>query len=151
MSRAALAGLGGLTMALGLAVAGLTDPLRIIGFLDFAGAWDATALFVMAGAAGAFGVGFRGWSRLVGRRGGRPIVTPRFTIDSRLVVGALLFGVGWGMSGLCPGPALVVLAGGSAPVVTFVAFMLAGIALHAARARLARGSRSAVSAPAGEG
>lgn len=137
MKRVALAAVGGLIMAAGLGLSGVTDAERIIGFLDFAGRWDPTALFVMAAAAGVFGLGhLRLRRRLVAADGAR--------VDGPLLAGAALFGVGWGVSGLCPGPALIVAAGGGTNVLTFVAAMVAGTALHAwaGRSRLGRSQRS---------
>ena len=88
----------------GLAVSGMTDPARVIGFLDVFGAWDPALLFVMAGAVGVYGLGM-----LVLRRFDRSLKLPSAgssPIDRRLVIGAAIFGLGWGLGGFCPGPAL---------------------------------------------
>lgn len=128
-----LAALAGVLMAVGLGVADLTDPGRIIAFLDFTGAWDPTALFVMASAAGMFAIGYRVHAALSSRlgrtvQGGPSPVLPQ-GLDRSLILGALIFGVGWGLSGLCPGPALTALAGGGPPIV-FVIGMTSGMVLH---------------------
>lgn len=128
MKRVVLAGLGGLLMAVGLGTAGLTNPSRIVGFLDFAGRWDATALLVMLSAAGVFAIGYRFYSRHAGG-GGQPS-KPGKRIDLPLVLGSLMFGAGWGLSGLCPGPALVSVVSGATPLVVFGGCMVAGMALH---------------------
>ena len=128
MKRVLLAGLGGLLMAVGLAIAGLTNPSRIVGFLDFAGRWDATALLVMLAAAGVFAIGYRFHSKQSRDKGEASM--PRHRIDLPLVLGSLMFGVGWGVSGLCPGPAIVSIVSGATPAVVFGACMGAGMALH---------------------
>nr|WP_276601079.1 MULTISPECIES: DUF6691 family protein [unclassified Nannocystis] len=116
--------------ALGLGLAGMTRPEKILAFLDLAGAWDPALMLVLAGASGLYLLA----SPAILQRD-RPLLAPRFTvparrhIDTRLVVGAALFGVGWGLVGLCPGPALVGLAGGGGDLVLFVAAMLAGMSL----------------------
>ncbi|MFZ6177626.1 DUF6691 family protein [Nannocystis pusilla] len=122
--------LSGLVFALGLGLAGMTRPENVLAFLDLAGAWDPALMLVLAGASGLY---FLASPAILQRD--RPLLAPRFVvparrdIDARLVVGAALFGVGWGLVGLCPGPALVDLAGGSGDLVLFVAAMLAGMAL----------------------
>lgn len=122
--------LSGLVFALGLGLAGMTRPENVLAFLDLAGAWDPALMFVLAGASGLY---FLVSPAILQRD--RPLLAPRFAvptrrdIDARLVVGAALFGVGWGLVGLCPGPALVDLAGGGGDLVLFVAAMLAGMFL----------------------
>jgi hypothetical protein len=121
--------LSGAVFAVGLGVSGMTQPGKIVGFLDFTGAWDASLAFVMGG-----GVGVLLVAQLVARRLGRPLLAARFPvllrneIDGRLVAGAAVFGVGWGLAGFCPGPAIVSLASGMGAAVLFVPAMLAGIA-----------------------
>ena len=121
----------GAVFGLGLSVSGMIDPARVRGFLDLAGTWDPTLLFVMAGAVPTAFLGVRMAGRLK-----RPVFDTRFAlptsraIDRRLVVGSALFGVGWGMAGLCPGPALASLSTGLVPAFIFVAAMLAGMLLH---------------------
>ena len=118
----------GFLFAIGLGVAGMTLPTRVLGFLEFR---DPALLFTMGGAALVTLVGFP----LVLRRE-RPVHGPRFVLPTRrdidrpLLVGAALFGVGWGLVGLCPGPALTTLATGDPQVFLFVAAMFAGMYVH---------------------
>lgn len=125
-----LAGVAGLVFGLGLAVSRMVDPARVLGFLDVAGEWDPTLAFVMAGALAVTLPAFR----LLPRRS-RPWFGHRFQlptrrdIDARLVSGAVLFGIGWGLAGLCPGPALAALASGIPEILGFVVAMAAGNAL----------------------
>jgi uncharacterized protein len=122
----------GALFGLGLAVSGMINPAKVIGFLDLAGEWDPTLAFVMGGALLVTIPAFR---LILGRQ--RPILAGDFalpaesTLDARLLGGAALFGVGWGLSGFCPGPAVAALVTGLAPVVAFVAAMMAGMALYA--------------------
>jgi uncharacterized protein len=122
----------GALFGLGLAVSGMMNPAKVIGFLDLAGEWDPTLAFVMGGALLVTIPAFR---LILGRQ--RPILAGDFalpaesTLDARLLGGAALFGVGWGLSGFCPGPAVAALVTGLAPVVAFVAAMMAGMALYA--------------------
>jgi len=118
----------GWLFAVGLGVAGMTQPEKIIGFLDVAGAWDPSLLFVMGGAV-SLGLASFPW---VLRRPS-PVLEESFAlpknaaIDARLLAGAGLFGIGWGLSGYCPGPALASLVTGNVSVLVFVAAMLAGL------------------------
>jgi uncharacterized membrane protein YedE/YeeE len=111
----------------------MADPAKVLNFLDLAGTWDPSLAFVLAGATGATFVGYR----LVLHRS-RPLLAPAFQmptatrIDARLLSGAAIFGVGWGLAGLCPGPAITSLALGAPGTLAFVPAMLIGIA--AARA-----------------
>ncbi|AMO24763.1 YeeE/YedE thiosulfate transporter family protein [Ramlibacter solisilvae] len=120
----------GLLFGLGLMVSGMTDPGKIIGFLDLFGTWDPSLAFVMAGAvlvgALAFAVARRRTSTLLG--GAFDLPWSR-DIDSRLIAGSVVFGVGWGLAGFCPGPALVSLGTGNLKAVVFVLAMLAGMAV----------------------
>jgi uncharacterized membrane protein YedE/YeeE len=115
----------------GLLISGMTQTTKVLGFLDVLGAWDPTLLVVMASALIVAGAGFA-----LMRRRGRPYLAAQAywsnnaTIDTPLVAGAAIFGVGWGLVGLCPGPALVNLATLSLPVIVFVAAMAAGMLLH---------------------
>lgn len=116
----------------GLVVSGMTMPAKVIGFLDFAGAWDPTLMFVMGGAIAVHAVAYR----LVRRRaspllGGAFHVPTRKDIDVRLVAGAAIFGVGWGLAGYCPGPAVASIVTGRLAPIAFVAAMLAGMWLVA--------------------
>ena len=88
----------------GLAISGMTDPARVIGFLDLFGAWDPALLFVMAGAVGVYGLGMLMLRRMKNRDLKLPSPTPS-PIDRQLIVGSAIFGVGWGLGGFCPGPA----------------------------------------------
>ena len=117
----------GLLFALGLGLAGMTQPDKIRAFLDVAGAWDPSLAFVMAGAVGVYFVAYR-------LLRGRAPAAPR-GIDRRLVAGAILFGVGWGLSGFCPGPALVSVGAGARAALWFVPAMVAGMALYRLFAR----------------
>lgn len=131
MAAIAVAFASGLVFGLGLAVASMTDPAKVLGFLDLAGAWDPSLAFVLAGAVVVTTIGYA----LVRRRS-RPLAAAAFVLptrtalEPRLVGGAVLFGVGWGLVGLCPGPALATLALGRWEVVVFVAAMAAGMAAH---------------------
>jgi uncharacterized membrane protein YedE/YeeE len=121
----------GVLFAVGLGVGGMTRPEKVVAFLDVAGAWDPSLAFVMLGAAGTYAVLYP----LIRRRRA-PVAAATFAVperrdvDGRLVVGAALFGLGWGAVGYCPGPAIVALAAGASPTILFVSAMLAGMALH---------------------
>lgn len=121
----------GLIFGLGLSISGMLDPARVRGFLDIAGAWDPSLAFVMAGAVA---VTFFGLA--IVRRMRRPLVGETFglttnrRIDARLLGGAVLFGIGWGLAGFCPGPAIAALSTGLLPVLAFVAAMVVGMILH---------------------
>lgn len=120
----------GALFALGLGISGMTQPSKVLGFLDVFGAWDPALMFVMGGAVA---VNFIGYRLAVGRP--HPLLAARFDIPTRrdidwqLLTGASLFGIGWGMAGFCPGPALVALASGSADVLLFVCAMFIGFLL----------------------
>ncbi|MES2511818.1 MAG: YeeE/YedE family protein [Pseudomonadota bacterium] len=120
--------LAGLVFGLGLIISGMANPSKVLGFLDLAGAWDPSLAFVMGGAVA---VGLAAF-RLAGNRSrsllGADMQLPSARqIDRRLVLGSLLFGVGWGIAGFCPGPALVALGMGERKAMVFVAAMLAGM------------------------
>jgi hypothetical protein len=118
----------GLIFGLGLIAAGMTDPAKVLAFLDLAGAWDPSLALVMGGAIAVALLPF-GWVRRNRRTfSGEPLHWPRAQgIDARLLGGGVLFGIGWGLSGLCPGPAVVALAAGLEGVWVFVLAMLAGL------------------------
>jgi uncharacterized membrane protein YedE/YeeE len=120
--------LAGLVFGLGLLASGMTDPAKVLAFLDIAGAWDPSLALVMGGAIAAALLPF-GWARRRGRGlRGQPIDWPtERAIDARLIGGGMLFGIGWGLVGLCPGPAVVALAAGLPGVWIFVLAMLAGL------------------------
>lgn len=123
--------LSGVLFGIGLAVSGMMNPAKVIGFLDFAGEWDATLAFVMAGA---LLVSIPAFRFVLSRP--RPVLETSFdlpkktTLDGKLLGGAALFGVGWGISGFCPGPAIAALVSGLPTVFAFMAAMLAGMAIH---------------------
>lgn len=129
--RAMIAFASGMLFAVGLALAGMTKPAKVMAFLDVAGAWDPSLAFVMIGATSVYAVAHR----LVLRRRA-PMRATAFQspsqreIDAKLLVGAGLFGVGWGLAGYCPGPALTSLATASLDTVTFVLAMAMGMLLH---------------------
>ncbi|MEZ4254723.1 MAG: DUF6691 family protein [Polyangiales bacterium] len=124
--------LSGLLFATGLGIAGMTQPSKIIGFLDFAGAWDPSLAFVMLGAVS---VSFLANRRARARSA--PLYAPKFEwptrkdIDLRLVSGSALFGIGWGLGGFCPGPGVVSAARGGLDALTFVGAMLIATAITA--------------------
>lgn len=115
----------------GLAVGGMTDPDRVRGFLDLFGAWDPTLAFVMGGAVIVMVIAWRIQARLA-----QPLFAERFALperndlDGRLIAGSALFGIGWGIAGLCPGPAVASLALAPLQALPFLAAMLAGMAVH---------------------
>jgi hypothetical protein len=117
--------LAGLLFGFGLALSGMTHPQKVLGFLDVAGPWDASLLFVLGGAVGVTLVSFRFILRL-----GKPLLAERFVItrethiDRPMILGAILFGIGWGISGYCPGPAIALLA---SPNWELLAFLPAAI------------------------
>jgi uncharacterized protein len=113
--------LAGLLFAIGLGVAGMTDPRKVLGFLDVAGRWDASLALVMVGAIGVH----LPFLRLVDRRK-QAAVPGEDPVGGPLLLGAGLFGVGWGLAGYCPGPALVSLASGRSGILVFVLAMVAG-------------------------
>ena len=131
-----LACLSGLIFGLGLLVSGMSNPAKVQGFLDISGAWDPSLAFTMAGAIGVAMPCFF-WARQRSRTWlGLPLALPvNSRVDRRLVVGSVLFGVGWGLSGICPGPALVGLGGGFLPAMVFVAGFCAGILAFNRRSR----------------
>lgn len=120
--------LAGLVFGLGLIVSGMANPAKVLGFLDLTGRWDPSLAFVMAGAIAvampAFALARKRTSSLLGAEMHLP---SKRSIDRRLVGGSLLFGVGWGIAGFCPGPALVSLGMGQIKGLVFVAAMLAGM------------------------
>ncbi|WP_454727605.1 MULTISPECIES: DUF6691 family protein [Cupriavidus] len=138
--------LAGLVFGFGLILAGMANPAKVLGFLDLAGAWDPSLALVMGGA---IAVGLVAFALARRRRVsllGLPMQLPATrAIDARLVGGSLLFGAGWGLAGICPGPALVLLGAGAWQGAVFVLAMLAGMTLFAWLER--RAQARAVSAP----
>jgi uncharacterized membrane protein YedE/YeeE len=126
----------GLWFGLGLIVSGMANPAKVLGFLDLAGDWDPSLAFVMAGAIAVGGCGFA----VARRRGlallGQPIRLPKAApIDARLIGGSALFGLGWGLAGICPGPAVVLLGAGFSKGLVFCLAMIGGMAAFEAVAR----------------
>ncbi|MBR1208160.1 MULTISPECIES: DUF6691 family protein [unclassified Bradyrhizobium] len=123
----------GLIFGLGLIVSQMVNPAKVLAFLDVTGSWDPSLAFVMVGAISASGIGYA-----VAKSRGAPVLGNRLEIlnrpdfDARLIGGAALFGIGWGMVGLCPGPAVATLPLGLWQVLAFVVAMLAGMGLCAA-------------------
>lgn len=121
----------GLIFGLGLTVSGMIDPAKVLNFLDVSGNWDPSLGFVMAGAVSVAAIGF--W--VAGSRG-RPVFdvdfheSIRLSVDRPLIVGAVLFGIGWGLVGYCPGPALASLGLGRGETLIFLAAMVAGMGVH---------------------
>jgi hypothetical protein len=121
----------GLLFGMGLIISGMTDPSKIIGFLDIAGAWDPSLAFVMGGAILVGFVAFRfARRRTMSFLGGAMHIPTARQIDRPLILGGLAFGVGWGLAGYCPGPAVVALGAGQDKAVVFVIAMIAGMALY---------------------
>jgi hypothetical protein len=123
-----LALLGGALFGAGVCISGMVRPAKVLAFLDFGGAWDATLLVVMASALAVTIVAWRVVARLRTPRFGTAFpAAPSPLIDARLIGGAAIFGIGWGLSGYCPGPALVALVAGVPATFVFVGAMLAGM------------------------
>ena len=127
MKRGVYALLSGLLFGLGLAVSGMTDPDKVLDFLDITGQWDPTLALVMAAALAVSMPGFA-WARRRQRSfTGEPLpALPPQSLSARLLLGSALFGIGWGIAGYCPAPALANLARGSGEALVFVIAMLAG-------------------------
>jgi len=128
--RILMALITGLVFGIGLIVAGMTNPAKVLGFLDLPGRWDPSLALVMAGAILVALPAFRVAARRRQSLLGEPMHLPTATrIDRRLVLGSLAFGVGWGLAGFCPGPALASLATGAVQPLIFCAAMLAGMGI----------------------
>lgn len=129
--RALLPLLSGALFGAGLTMGGMVDPQRVRGFLDVFGVWDPTLMFVMGGAVAVMAIAW-----VVQRRMKRPLFSERFSLpdrqdlDVRLIGGSVLFGIGWGLAGICPGPAIASLALMPMKVLPFVVAMIAGMAIH---------------------
>jgi uncharacterized membrane protein YedE/YeeE len=122
--------LAGLLFGFGLIVSGMIDPAKVLGFLDLAGAWDPSLAFVMIGAIAVGAAAFPVAKKMSRSLTGEPMRLPTSTrLDRRLRVGAAIFGVGWGLAGFCPGPALAGAGAGEPKALIFVAAMLAGMIL----------------------
>jgi uncharacterized membrane protein YedE/YeeE len=133
------AAVAGLVFGVGLTVAGMVNPEKVLNFLDISGAWDPSLVLVMGGGATVAAAGYA-WLR----QQSRPALAPAFQwptarrIDRPLVVGSALFGIGWGLAGLCPGPAIAVLTLAPREALPFVVAMAAGMALRARSHRIQR-------------
>ena len=139
--------LTGLIFGIGLIISGMVNPAKVLGFLDLAGRWDPSLALVMVGAIAVGVVGFALASRRRATLLGTPMLLPATrVIDRRLVLGSLAFGIGWGLAGFCPGPALVALGAGHAKALAFVAAMIAGMFVfdRIERARSQSVARSAI-------
>jgi uncharacterized membrane protein YedE/YeeE len=131
MMNGAFAFFSGLLFGLGLIGSGMTNPAKVKGFLDVAGAWDPSLALVMAGAIAVGAFAFAAAKRRTTSWSGERIELPSSTlIDRRLVIGGMLFGAGWGIAGFCPGPALVAMGGGLGAAWIFGVAMLAGMLVH---------------------
>jgi uncharacterized membrane protein YedE/YeeE len=134
----------GLVFGVGLIISGMADPAKVLNFLDVTGAWDPSLAFVMGGA---IAVALPGYWLVFCRS--RPILATHFSLprehplDRRLIVGSAMFGIGWGLAGFCPGPAVVSLALGAPGTLVFVPAMLIGIAAAAALIAALRGTTQA--------
>ncbi|MPW18293.1 YeeE/YedE family protein [Paraburkholderia sp. CNPSo 3157] len=129
----------GLLFGIGLMVSGMANPAKVLGFLDIAGRWDPSLAFVMVGAIGIASVAFLLAKRSAKSLLGLPMQIPASTsVTARLILGSAVFGVGWGVAGFCPGPALVALGAGYPKAWGFVAAMLGGMAVFELVERLQR-------------
>ncbi len=123
--------LSGLIFGIGLILSRMADPAKVLNFLDFTGNWDPSLALVMIGAIAVGLVGFYLAKKRSSSILGTPMELPTATrIDKRLIFGSTLFGIGWGLAGICPGPAIVTLSAGMAPALIFVISMLFGIMLY---------------------
>lgn len=134
----------GLLFGWGLLISGMTDPGKVIGFLDLTGSWDPSLAMVMGGAIAvgffAFGTAKKRTSNFLG---GALHLPTSSDVDKRLILGALLFGAGWGLAGFCPGPGIVSMAAGQSKAAVFVVAMLAGMLVFEWMDRLGRRTVSA--------
>ncbi len=122
--------LSGLVFGLGLLISGMTDPAKVLGFLDLAGLWDPSLALVMVGAIAVGLVAFTVAKKRSLSWLGLPVHLPTARqIDRRLIAGGLTFGIGWGLAGICPGPAVVLVGSGDARGLIFVGAMLAGMGI----------------------
>lgn len=123
--------LSGIVFGLGLIISGMTNPAKVIGFLDIAGAWDPSLMFVMIGGIAVAFVGFKFVQDKTQTMFDEPIHLPGTThISKELMIGSLLFGAGWALAGFCPGPALVTMGAGYKEAFIFVMAMIVGMTIH---------------------
>lgn len=131
----------GLIFGLGLVLSGMGNPAKVLGFLDIAGAWDPSLMFVMVGGIAVGVVAFRIGGRHALSLLGQPMQIPTSRqIDPRLIVGSALFGIGWGLAGICPGPAFLLLGFGAIKGLVFVLALLVGMILFELMSRRAFGN-----------
>jgi uncharacterized membrane protein YedE/YeeE len=134
----------GLLFGIGLIVGGMADPSKVLAFLDLGGAWDPSLALVMGGGVAIGLAGFTVAKRRTTSLLGQPMRLPNArTVDRRLILGSVAFGIGWGLAGICPGPALVLIGTGSAKAGLFGAAMLAGMTLFAGMTRPAASASDA--------
>lgn len=125
------AGLAGLLLGLGLIFSGMANPAKVVGFLDVAGPWDPSLGLVMGGGLVIGSIGFALLKKQPRTLLGEPLNLPSSRkIDERLIAGSVLFGIGWGVTGICPGPGLVLLGAGVPEGVIYMASLLAGMSLY---------------------
>ncbi|WP_395008348.1 DUF6691 family protein [Undibacterium sp.] len=123
-----LAAISGIIFGLGLIIAGMANPAKVLAFLDLTGVWDPSLALVMAGAIGIAVLPFTFMKKKTKSWSGEPLRFPTKTaIDKRLLMGSLMFGIGWGIAGICPGPSIVLLGMGVAKGAAFVAMMCVGM------------------------
>ena len=138
-----IAYLAGILFAVGLGISGMTQPSKVLAFLDFAGEWDPSLVFVMVGAIGVYSIAY-----LFSKRSSAPLLSTQYhlptstQIDRPLVLGATIFGVGWGLSGICPGPALVAATTLNTQFLVFVGSMVGGMLIGLQWAKAPRASSS---------
>lgn len=131
MIRLLAALLAGAVFGTGMAISGMTDPARVLGFFDVTGAWDPTLAFVMGGAMLPMAVAWRVRARMQRSVLGAELPGPASkVIDAKLIGGAAVFGIGWGIAGICPGAVIPALAYGGWPVAVFLAAMVAGLLIQ---------------------
>ena len=136
--------LAGLLFGIGLMVSGMANPAKVLGFLDLAGRWDPSLAFVMVGAIAIGSLAFFVAKRRKRSFLGLPVQLPASTdITPRLVLGSAIFGIGWGLAGFCPGPALVAMGAGYPKAVGFVAAMVAGMVVFELVERMKSGMQRA--------
>lgn len=129
--NALFAFVAGLVFGIGLLVAGMANPAKVLAFLDLFGRWDPSLAVVMAGAIPVSAIAYAIAKRRGATLAGAPLALPTAReIDRPLVLGALVFGIGWGLAGICPGPAVVLVGAGHAKGIAFAAAMIAGMALY---------------------
>ena len=122
--------LTGIVFAIGLVISGMTNPEKVIGFLDFFGHWDPSLALVLIGAVGIYGTAYH-----IAKRKEKPLMAAKFSlptnvkIDRRLIIGSAIFGIGWGIAGLCPGAAFTSLASFQPPVLLFMISLILGFVL----------------------